>query len=84
MDDEGNYVVAICQTDGRKIHLKSTFLFTGHQFAALTNIVLIHSQVTLQVFRLEQGPSVLQITEGNGSSFSQEFKFLQLHSGRAP
>jgi len=80
IDEEGNDVVAICQTDGRKIQLITTFLFTWHQFASLTNIVLIHSQVTLQVFRLEKEPSVLHITEGSGSAFFQEFKFLQLHS----
>jgi len=80
IDEEGNDVVAICQTDGRKIHLTTTFLFTWHQFASLTNIVLIHSQVKLQVFRLEQGPYVFHITKGNESAFYQEFKFLQLHS----
>lgn len=80
MIEEGNDVVAICQTDGRKTHLTTTFLFTRHPFASLTNIVLIHSQVTPQVFRLQQGPSVLHITEGNGSAFSREFKFLQLHT----
>lgn len=32
------------------------------------------------MFCLEQGPSVLHITEGNWSAFYKEFNFLQFHS----